>query len=90
MNADERLSMPLREAIFSMHAIRRLRPDPIPAADPREILTAAEVRARGFGTAADLALNPSAGKTRSTATRRAGGDSVKWLPGQDSNLRPSG
>jgi nitroreductase len=36
-----RLSMPLGEAIFSLRAMRRLRPDPIPEADLRDIMEAA-------------------------------------------------
>jgi nitroreductase len=40
-SAAERLSMPLGEAIFSLRAIRRLRPDPIPEADLRDVLEAA-------------------------------------------------
>jgi nitroreductase len=36
-----RLSMPLGEAIFSLRAIRRFRPDPIPDADLRVMLEAA-------------------------------------------------
>lgn len=38
---DERLAMPLGEAIYSLRAIRRLRPDPIPDEDLRTILDAA-------------------------------------------------
>lgn len=39
--ASERLAMPLGEAAFSLRAIRRFRPDPIPDADLRVILEAA-------------------------------------------------
>ncbi len=38
---DERLAMPLGEAIYTLRAIRRFRPDPIPEADLRTILDAA-------------------------------------------------
>ena len=41
MDADERFPMPLGEAMFSMRAIRRLRPEPIAETDLRDILTAA-------------------------------------------------
>lgn len=40
MSADDRLSMPLREAIYSLRAIRRVKPDPIPDQDLREIMEA--------------------------------------------------
>ena len=43
-----RLSMPLGEAIFTQHSIRRFRPDPIPLADIRLIIEAA-VRAPNGG-----------------------------------------
>ena len=41
MSAESRLSMPLGEAIFTQRAIRRLKPDPIPESDLRDILEAA-------------------------------------------------
>lgn len=41
MAASERFPMSLGEAIFSLRAIRRVRPDPIPEDDVRDILTAA-------------------------------------------------
>ena len=41
MTTESRLSMPLGETIFSLRAIRRFRPDPIPEADLRHILEAA-------------------------------------------------
>ncbi|HAL49002.1 MAG: nitroreductase family protein [SAR202 cluster bacterium] len=41
MSAESRMSMPLGEAIFSQRAIRRLKPDPIPESDLRDILEAA-------------------------------------------------
>lgn len=41
MTASERLDMPLGEAIYSLRAIRRHRPDPIPDDDIRAILDAA-------------------------------------------------
>ena len=41
MNTEERFPMPLGKVMFSIRAIRRLRPDPIPEADLRDILTAA-------------------------------------------------
>ncbi len=41
MTTASRLSMPLGEAIFTLRAIRRLKPDPIPNADLRAILEAA-------------------------------------------------
>ena len=44
----ERLSMPLGEAIFTQRAIRRLKTDPIPDADLRDILQAA-IRAPSGG-----------------------------------------
>jgi nitroreductase len=48
MTTASRLSMPLGEAIFSLRAIRRLKPDPIPDADIRDILEAA-IRAPNGG-----------------------------------------
>ena len=48
MSTAERLTMPLGEAIFSLRAIRRLKPDPIPDADLRDILEAA-IRAPNGG-----------------------------------------
>ncbi|MGH8056874.1 MAG: nitroreductase family protein [Candidatus Entotheonellia bacterium] len=48
MPTPDRLSMPLGEAIFSLRAIRRLKPDPIPDADLRDILEAA-IRAPNGG-----------------------------------------
>jgi nitroreductase len=48
MSTAERLTMPLGEAIFSLRAIRRLRPDPIPDVDLRDILEAA-IRAPNGG-----------------------------------------
>ena len=50
MTTADRLSMPLGEAIFSLRAIRRLKPDPIPDADIRDILEAA-IRAPNGGNA---------------------------------------
>jgi nitroreductase len=50
MTTANRLSMPLGEAIFSLRAIRRLKPDPIPDADIRDILEAA-IRAPNGGNA---------------------------------------
>jgi nitroreductase len=50
MTTASRLSMPLGEAIFSLRAIRRLKPDPIPDADIRDILEAA-IRAPNGGNA---------------------------------------
>ena len=41
MTTASRLSMPLGEAIFTLRAIRRLKPDPIPDEDLRDILEAA-------------------------------------------------
>ena len=41
MDASERFPLSLGEAIFSLRAIRRVRPDPIPEDDLRDILTAA-------------------------------------------------
>lgn len=41
MMADDRLNMPLGEAIYSLRAIRRQKPDPIPDEDIRLILDAA-------------------------------------------------
>ena len=41
MEPSERFSISLGEAIFSLRAIRRVRPDPIPEEDLRDILTAA-------------------------------------------------
>ncbi|HVT70710.1 MAG TPA: nitroreductase family protein [Trebonia sp.] len=41
MRIEERLEMPLGEAIFTQRAIRRLKPDPITDADLETILTAA-------------------------------------------------
>jgi len=41
MNPTDRFSMPLGEAMFSMRAIRRLKPDPVPEQDIRDILEAA-------------------------------------------------
>jgi nitroreductase len=48
MPTADRLSMPLGEAIFSLRAIRRLKPDPIPDADLCDILEAA-IRAPNGG-----------------------------------------
>ena len=50
MTTADRLSMPLGEAIFSLRAIRRLKPDPIPDADLQDILEAA-IRAPNGGNA---------------------------------------
>ena len=41
MSAESRLSMPVGEAIFTQRAIRRLKPDPIPESDLRDVLEAA-------------------------------------------------
>jgi nitroreductase len=41
MTAENRLTMPVGEAIFTQRAIRRLKPDPIPDSDLRDILKAA-------------------------------------------------
>ena len=41
MTTESRLSMPLGAAIFTQRAIRRLKPDPIPDRDVRDILEAA-------------------------------------------------
>lgn len=41
MDPSERFSIPLGEAMFTMRAIRRQRPDPIPLEDIRDILEAA-------------------------------------------------
>ncbi len=41
MTTEARLSMPLGETIFSLRAIRRFRPEPIPDSDLRDILEAA-------------------------------------------------
>ena len=41
MSAASRLSMPVGQAIFTQRAIRRLKPDPIPESDLRDILEAA-------------------------------------------------
>jgi nitroreductase len=48
MSTAKRLTMPLGEAIFSLRAIRRLKPDPIPDANLRDILEAA-IRAPNGG-----------------------------------------
>ncbi len=48
MSTVDRLSMPLGEAIFTLRAIRRLKPDPIADADLRDILEAA-IRAPSGG-----------------------------------------
>lgn len=50
MTTAGRLSMPLGEAIFSLRAVRRLKPDPIADADLRDILDAA-IRAPNGGNA---------------------------------------
>ena len=47
-NTADRLNIPLGEAIFTLRAIRRLKPDPIPDEDLRDILEAA-VRAPNGG-----------------------------------------
>jgi nitroreductase len=47
MTTADRFSMPLGETMFSLRAIRRLKPDPIPDADIRDILEAA-IRAPTF------------------------------------------
>ncbi len=41
MDPSERFSITLGEALFSLRAIRRVKPDPIPEDDLRDILTAA-------------------------------------------------
>ena len=41
VDPQERFALSLGEAIFSLRAIRRVKPDPIPEADLRDILTAA-------------------------------------------------
>ena len=41
MTAENRLTMPLGEAIFTQRTIRRLKPDPIPESDLRDTLKAA-------------------------------------------------
>ena len=41
MNPSERFSMSLGEAIFSLRAIRRVKADPIPEEDLRDMLLAA-------------------------------------------------
>ena len=48
MSTENPLSMPLGEAIYSLRAIRRLKPDPLPDADLKEILEAA-IRAPNGG-----------------------------------------
>ena len=48
MSTADRLTMPLGEAIFSLRAIRRLKPDPIPDADLRDMLESA-IRAPNGG-----------------------------------------
>lgn len=48
MSDGDRLDIPLGEAIYTLRAIRRLRPDPIPEADLQEILEAA-IRAPSGG-----------------------------------------
>ena len=48
MSTADRLTMPLGEAIFSLRAIRRLKPDHIPDVDLRDILEAA-IRAPNGG-----------------------------------------
>ncbi len=48
MTTESRLSIPLGEAIFSLRAIRRVKADPIPDADLRDILEAA-IRAPNGG-----------------------------------------
>ena len=50
MTTASRLAMPLGEAIFSLRAIRRLKPDPIPDGDIRDILEAT-IRAPNGGNA---------------------------------------
>ncbi len=48
MTTESRLSMPLGETIYSLRAIRRFKPDPIPDSDLRDILEAA-IRAPNGG-----------------------------------------
>jgi nitroreductase len=48
MTTESRLSMPLGETIFSLRAMRKLKPDPIPDADLQDILEAA-IRAPNGG-----------------------------------------
>ncbi|MEM7028578.1 MAG: nitroreductase family protein [Chloroflexota bacterium] len=50
MTTEDRLSMSLGEAIFSMRAIRRIKPDPVSDADIRDMLEAA-IRAPNGGNA---------------------------------------
>jgi hypothetical protein len=49
MSTENPLSMPLGEALYSLRAMRRLKPDPIPDADLKEILEAT-IRAPNGGT----------------------------------------
>jgi nitroreductase len=48
MTTADRLTMPLGEAIYTLRAIRRLKPDPIPDANLRDILEAS-IRAPNGG-----------------------------------------
>lgn len=48
MSTEDRLTIPLGEAIFTLRAIRRLKPDPVPDSDIRDILEAA-IRAPNGG-----------------------------------------
>ena len=50
MTTASRLSMPLGEPIFTLRAIRRFKPDPIPEADLQDILEAA-IKAPNGGNA---------------------------------------
>ena len=50
MSAESRLSMPVGEAMFTQRAIRRLKPDPIPEADLRDVLEAATRAPSGGNT----------------------------------------
>ena len=50
MTTESRLSMPLGETIYSLRAIRRFKPDPIPDSDLRDIMEAA-IRAPNGGNA---------------------------------------
>ena len=75
MTTASRLSLPLGEAIFSLRAIRRLRPDPIPDADIRDILEAA-IRAPNGGNTQQwhfLARMPNCALNLVPCTMKPGG-----------------
>jgi hypothetical protein len=78
MSTADRLTMLLGEAIFSLRAIRRLKPDPIPDADLQDILEAA-IRAPNGGNTQPwhfvVVKDPDYGRSSARCIMRLGGPS---------------